>query len=572
MYFLALATDYDGTLAHGGIVAERTRDALRRLKETGRRVVLVTGRELDDLRSVCRDLAIFDRVVAENGAVLYNPADGSERLLAEPPPRIFIERLEERRVEPLSKGRVIVSTWEPEEKAVLDVIRDLGLELQIVFNKGAVMVLPAGINKAVGLLAALEEIGLSAHNVVAVGDAENDHAFMKACGCAAAVANALPMLKEEADLVLDAPHGAGVEELIGRIVAADAELVPARHGIPVGRDREGRVVSLEPQRGSVLIAGTSGVGKSTIATALTERMAESGFEFCVLDPEGDYGDLEHAVSVGDAHVPPQTDEVLQLLEGTRTNVVVNTQCFDMAERPTFFAGLLPQIASLRARTGRPHWLLIDEAHHLLPAHRDDFALVLPENLPAAVLITVHPEAVSPDALETVHKVIAVGNDPAAVVAAVCDAAGARRPTDVPIPAGDEAVVFEIGSDEPARIVRPDVPRQSRRRHTRKYAEGMLGEDRSFYFRGPGDRLNLRAHNLMLFLELARGVDDETWEYHRRAHDYSTWLRDAIKDESLAEEVAAIESDSSIDARQSRDAISLAVRKRYTVPAELGIRV
>ena len=544
---------------------------LGRLKETGRRVVLVTGRELDGLKSVCRDLAIFDRVVAENGAVLYNPADGSERLLAEPPPPIFIERLEERRVEPLTKGRVIVSTWEPEEKAVLEVIRDLGLELQIVFNKGAVMVLPAGINKAVGLLAALDELGLSPHNVAAVGDAENDHAFMKACGLAAAVSNALPMLKEEADLVLGAPHGEGVEELIGRIVDGDAALVPARHAIPVGTDREGRTVSLEPQRGSVLIAGTSGVGKSTIAAALTEKMAEAGFELCVLDPEGDYGDLEHAVGVGDAHFPPQPDEVLELLERSHVNVVVNTQCFDMAERPRYFAELLPQIASLRARTGRPHWILIDEAHHLLPAHRDDFALVLPEHLPAAVLITVHPEAVSADVLETVHTVIAVGSDPAAVVAAVCDAARVRRPIDVPSPADDEAVVFTIGSQAPARIVKPDAPRRVRRRHTRKYAEGMLGEDRSFYFRGPDNRLNLRAHNLMLFVELARGVDDETWEHHRRAHDYSAWLRDAIKDESLADEVAAIESDSSIGPQRSRDAVSLAVRKRYTVSADVGIR-
>src|SRR5690606_38542278 len=160
-------------------------------------------------------------------------------------------------------------------------------------------------------------------------------------------------------------------------------------------------VPVEPQRGSVLIAGTSGVGKSTLATALTEHMAERGFEFCVLDPEGDYDELDHAVTLGDARTARQTDEALKLREHLGTNVVINTQCFAMAERPTFFAGLLPQIVSLRARIGRPHWLLIDEAHHLLPADRDDFSLVLPDRLPAVVLITVHPEAVAPAALETV---------------------------------------------------------------------------------------------------------------------------------------------------------------------------
>ena len=49
----------------------------------------------------------------------------------------------------------------------------------MIFNKGAVMILPSGVNKATGLAAALEELGLSPHNVVGVGDAENDHAFLE---------------------------------------------------------------------------------------------------------------------------------------------------------------------------------------------------------------------------------------------------------------------------------------------------------------------------------------------------------------------------------------------------------
>lgn len=567
MYFLALATDYDGTLAHGGVVDAATEQALHRFKETGRRLILVTGREFEDLKHVCRRLDVFDLVVAENGALLYDPADGSERLLAEPPPPIFVQRLEERRVEPLSKGRVIVATWEPAEQAVLEAIRDLGLELQIIFNKGAVMVLPPGINKATGLTAALEELGLSPHNVVAVGDAENDHAFMSASGCSAAVANALPMLKAHADIVLEGAHGAGVVELIERIVEDDQHLMTSRHSIVAGKDHEGVTVALEPHRGSVLIAGTSGVGKSTLATALTERMAERRFEFCVFDPEGDYHDLEHAVTVGDVVTAPQIEETLKLLEQLGTNVVVNTQYFDMAERPTFFAKLLPQIASLRSRTGRPHWLLIDEAHHLLPAQRGGVDVMLPESLPAVVLITVHPEAVAREALENVHTVLAVGDDPAAVIRAVCRAAALPEPPDVPRPDSDEAVVFEVGSGRPPRLVQLEVPRQARSRHNRKYAEGKLGKDRSFYFRGPQNRLNLRTHNLMLFVELADGVDDETWEYHRRAGDYSTWVRDAIKDESLADEIAAIESDPSVDAKHSREKIAKAVQSRYTVPAE-----
>src|SRR3954447_12769370 len=182
MYFLALATDYDGTIAHRGSVNAATVTALKKCKESGRRLILVTGRELPDLKRVFADVKIFDRVVAENGALIYDPSTEKERVIAAAPPAIFVERLKELKVEPLSVGRSIVATWEPHEATVLKVIRDLGLELQIVFNKGAVMVLPAGMNKAAGFAAALRELELSAHNVVGVGDAENDHSFMRACG------------------------------------------------------------------------------------------------------------------------------------------------------------------------------------------------------------------------------------------------------------------------------------------------------------------------------------------------------------------------------------------------------
>src|SRR5262249_17001068 len=156
-----------------------------------RKLVLVTGRELPDLKRVFPELAIFDRVVAENGALLYRPDTRETTLLGDEAPVELVRRLEKARI-PLSVGRSIVATVEPHEKAVLEAIRDLGLEMQIIFNRGSVMILPAGVNKATGLAAALDELGLSAHNAVGIGDAENDHAFLRLCGVSAAVANALP--------------------------------------------------------------------------------------------------------------------------------------------------------------------------------------------------------------------------------------------------------------------------------------------------------------------------------------------------------------------------------------------
>src|SRR5215472_652058 len=147
MYFLALATDYDGTVAHDGVVAAETLAALTHFRETGRRLLLVTGRDLPDLKRACPELATFDRIVAENGALLYDPATQKERTLAPPPPSALVEHLRARQVTPLSVGRAILATWEPNQTIVLEAIRELALELQIIFNKGAVMVLPSGINK-----------------------------------------------------------------------------------------------------------------------------------------------------------------------------------------------------------------------------------------------------------------------------------------------------------------------------------------------------------------------------------------------------------------------------------------
>ena len=351
MFFLALATDYDGTIAHHSIVTLETVRALQRCKDSGRKLLLVTGRELPDLKRRFPGLEIFDLIVAENGALLYNPATDEERILAAGPPAVFVEELIARKVSPLSVGKSIVATWEPNEQTVLEVIRELGLELQIIFNKGAVMVLPPGMNKAAGLQAALTELEISPHNVVAVGDAENDHSFMQACGCAAAVANALPMVKKGADINLLGDHGEGVIELIDKLSHEDAHMVSrSRHSLRVGIDREGGEVTIDPNAGAVLIAGSSGIGKSTLATALTERMCERSYEFCVFDPEGDYDDLENALVLGDQKSLPNIDEALKLMRKAGGNLVINTQNLAVADRPAFFSELLPRI--LTARTNR----------------------------------------------------------------------------------------------------------------------------------------------------------------------------------------------------------------------------
>jgi hypothetical protein len=216
-----LATDYDGTLAHDGHVSEETLLALRRLRESGRRVILVTGREMPELKSVFPDYGLCDAIVAENGGLIVWPAEEREEVLGEPVPGTFLQEIVRRDVTPFSVGKVVFATWRPHETAVLEIIQQLGIEYHIIFNKRAVMVLPSGINKATGLAHVLKKLKISAQNVAGIGDAENDHAFLDSCAFAVTVDNALPALKERCDLVMSKDHGAGVVELIDRILADD---------------------------------------------------------------------------------------------------------------------------------------------------------------------------------------------------------------------------------------------------------------------------------------------------------------------------------------------------------------
>jgi HAD superfamily hydrolase (TIGR01484 family) len=562
-----VACDYDGTLALHGRVDAPTVAALDRLRLSGRRLMMVTGRQLRDLLEVCDCIDRFEVVVAENGALLYWPARREEKLLTDPAAEALAERLQARHVTPLSVGRGIIATWEPHQGAVLETIREMGLELHVIFNKGAVMVLPSGVNKASGLKAALWEMGVSAHNVVAIGDAENDHALLCAAECGVAVANALPSLKQNVDLVTSGDHGAGVAEVVDRLLENDlADVALHRHRLPLGVQADGADVRLSPYGVNVLVAGSSGSGKSTFATAFLERLYENGYQFAVIDPEGDYERLEAAVVLGDSRRCAGVDEVLTALERPGRSVVVNLLALPLEHRPAFFDALLPQVQRLRAQTGRPHWLMVDETHHLLPTTWDPGGLTLPQEMHGMMFITVHPDHVSQAVLASVDLIVAVGGEAVETLATFARALGHPPPPETPRPEGRGQVLGWRPGEERAFWFTAPRPHWERRRHLRKYAEGDLGPDRSFYFRGADGRLNLRAQNLALFLQIAEGIDDETWLHHLRTGDYAGWFRDKVKDDALAAEAERIARGDGVDARHSRRLIAEAIRQRYTIPA------
>jgi hydroxymethylpyrimidine pyrophosphatase-like HAD family hydrolase len=457
MRYLALCTDYDGTLATDGRVLPETLLALERLIASGRRLVLVTGRELGDLQKVCPRLDLFEYVVAENGALLYQPATRAETALAVRPRDSFIAALRARGVGPISVGRVIVATWTPHETAVLETIRDLGLELQVIFNKGAVMILPAGVNKATGLAHALEKMGLSAHNAVGIGDAENDHALLASCECSAAVANALPTLKSAADIVTSADHGAGVVELIDEMLRDDLvsrEPRLERHHLLLGKDGKGREVRISPYGENLLLVGEPGSGKSRLATGLMEQLAEQGYTFCVIDVEGDYGTIAKAVSLGSRTRPPTEEEIVKLFRGADKSGVINLVGLPIADRVAFFEALAPRLAELRDTSGHPHWVVIDETHHLLPTSPPADASSPFGNGQSVLQVTVRPSLVAPEALRAATLFIAIGGTPQPMLQEFCEAAGlALPPMKAARPDSGEALAWRphVANAQPFRL-------------------------------------------------------------------------------------------------------------------------
>lgn len=569
MRFAAVAVDYDGTLATEGLVQAPTVGALEQLIASGRQCILVTGRMLRELLPLFPQAELCARIVAENGAVLYRPSTREQRLLAPEASTALADALRAKGVMPLDVGDSIIATVRPHEVTVMEAIRDLGLEHQVIFNRESVMILPPGINKASGLKAALEELKLSPHNVVGIGDSENDHALFQASELAVAVNSAVPTLREAADWVTMRPNGAGTAEAMLALVADDMATHAkrlTRHRVTLGSSREGVSLTVSPVEENVLIAGTSGSGKSTLAHGILEQLIDKGYQTCVIDPEGDYQSIEKMIMFGNSQRGPTVAEVLTAMDNPSTQVIVNLVGLPLQDRPSFFFELLPQLQERRDRTGRPHRVLVDETHHLLPTKwRATVASM--RDLKGMLFVTVHPDQLSPHVLDTVDIAVALGERPSSTLQAVSNHKGLSLPpiSNAELKPG-EAVLWRVAAGQSPQPFMMTVSRMERRRHRRKYAEGELPPERSFYFRGPEGKLNLRAQNLIMFRQLADGVDDETWLHHLRNGDYSHWMETAIKDRSLAQVVHEVEDMPDVSAHDSRQRVASAIEERYTLPA------
>lgn len=561
MRYHLLATDYDGTLATDGRVEQETIDALMAYKATHRKLVMVTGRELPDLQQVFPAYKIFDYIIAENGALIHNVETGSEELIGEGPGLEFIEKLHQVGVYPLAVGKVIVATREPNEKKVLDVIKESGIERQVIFNKGAVMILPPGVNKATGLNCLLKNLHFSAHNTISVGDAENDGALLQVAEYSVAVENALPGLKEIADYTTNAAEGRGVSELIGHIL--DQEQLPdglhhKRHCIQLGTKENGEAFNISPWRSGILLSGESGAGKTTFTVSITESLIQKNYQFVLIDPEGDYSALPGAVVIGKEGALPPFSEIFDLVKDPSHNFVISFLSVPLGDRPVFFVRLLTVLLQLRREYGHPHWILFDEAHHLLPSHMDMDSIPPFNNF---ILISTSPHALSKKIIDQVNTMIVLGDKLEYPIEQFCKLKECEPPKNIPPISKGQAVIWEVEKDQDPYSISFNMPKQLLQRHKKKYAAGDMANN-SFIFTGPDNKLSLKATNLIMFVHLAEGIDDDTWLYHLKRRDYWNWFTHTVHDEDLAS--IAEEAEKKIpSAEESKRMILNAINQKYT---------
>lgn len=413
MYLNVIALDLDGTIAEQDTVDEKTWKVLRKARTKGFSIILVTGRQLNVISDIGPFEEVCDAIVAENGAAVFFPKNNTVLLPFGHLAKVVIDELKAAKM-PLERGMAIAATWVPHDKQVLEILSRIGYAATVEYNKGAVMILPPGATKGTGLLTALNELGFSPHNVVAFGDAENDRSFFQQAELAVAVANATPEIKAVADVILDEKDGAGVRSVIQKLMAGEIPPHYTRdhHKIQLGKMKDDTPIEISPVallNGNLCIAGSSGTGKSWLAGFLIERLLHHEYQLCVIDPEGDYRSIKafsHTLLLGGTeNAPPPVNNVITLLEYSNISLILDLSLYTLQEKVDYVAELMAGLCNLRARRGKPHWFLLDEAHYFCPKEGNDLVDLMIKEMKCGGfgMISYRPSQLNPAVLKAINS-------------------------------------------------------------------------------------------------------------------------------------------------------------------------
>jgi hydroxymethylpyrimidine pyrophosphatase-like HAD family hydrolase len=571
MKFGVLALDYDGTIARDGALEPEVKTSILEARARGIVVVLVTFRILSDLRQAAGDLKFVDAVVAENGAVLAFP-NGQSKLIGYPPPQVFLDELRCCGIA-FKTGQCIVEADAASAPQILAVIREFELPLVLLFNRSRLMVLPQAISKGTGLRAALNTLRLSVHNAIAIGDAENDHDLLATCEIAVAVGWGSAALQKEADDILHGDGPRAVAEYIQR-AAKEIRLPHPRIGrrcITLGTVEDGGPLSFDVRGRNILVVGDPQSGKSWVTGLGCEEMILQGYCVCVIDPEGDYGELESlpgVVVMGSDDPPPDIPDVARALRHFDLSVVIDLSREPYEEKINYLRALLPVLASLRRTTGLPHRIVVDEAHYFL--REPNIKQLLDLELGAYAVVTYRPSDLHPDLRRGIEVIVAKRLTSPQEVQTLLTMTGDRNAKSEWTLAlgalGNSEAALLPGSEEAGgRLQRFKLlPRlTSHVRHKTKYFDLQLAGGQEFVFTDNGKAIGPPARSLKQFVLLLASTPVTSLAGHARRGDFSRWIAEVFCDHRLASDVRKIEQRYRLghldDVRQS---LATLIQERY----------
>jgi hypothetical protein len=544
-----IATDFDGTISEEDQLAPEAGRALRRWRESRRVAVLVSGRPFEFLRDLQEREQAFDLIVAENGAVLYNPHTDEMRLPFGQVPGELVDALAQQDI-PLWRGIAIAGTTLPHDDAVWTASRDLGLAVHVETNRNEVMVLPPGVSKGAGVLNLLQREGLSPRSLLAVGDAENDLSLLQAAEIRVTVANAVEAVKAVADHVTPEAGPVGVANFVERyLLDGEPFDFPIRSAHHFSLDAEAKI-SLNAHDlvdREILIAGGSGCSKSCLACRLADGLIGGGYQLLGLDPAGDLSALSrHAtcLSLGREEMPP-ISLVVQLLAETDLTLLLDLSPVPtLEEKVLYVTGLLRHVLEMRSRLGKPHWILIDEAQALLGGPDNPARLPLLQSFESfgVCLVTWQPSRLDRDLLKRMHGFVLTRHRLEREVECLSRLL-ATHGLDVdglPERLGQlgegQALIWGLAPSATAGLAPLRFGGGPRifpgMHHLHRYLQDRVASAKQFYFHDQAGH-SLPAGNLIELVERVRTLDEEVVTYHFQRGDFARWIRDVLHDETLA---------------------------------------
>ncbi len=582
VHLTVFACDFDGTLAEEGQVDDATWDALRAARMAGMMHILVTGRTLDSIIGSGPFRELFEAIVAENGAVVQLTRRNQVTLPFGALDARLLQQWHTMDL-PLEWGLAIAATVKPHDEALLRTLRTSRACATVVYNRNAAMFLPPGATKGSGLLYALEELGYSAHNVLACGDAENDRSLFEVAELGVAVANATPDLRSAADVVLAEPAGAGVRKLLNDLLAGRPPIHRPRpeRALVLGQRASGSPVRLDPYaviESNVGILGGSGSGKSWLAGLVTEELLKQKYQVCIIDPEGDYRALAaspRTLLLGGPETPlPSVASVLNVAEWNNVSLVLDLSMYEFERRHAYLGDFLRALRGLRARRGRPHFFLIDEVQSFCPSEGGELTDLLQEAMQwgGFGLVSYRPSLVARPLLERLDQLLltrlALPEEIETVAPWLHGYKGSDEVLEAlpTLPRGQAYLCSGLrpnGVASRPALVRFQVGGRAipHIRHLHKYLRTPLPEPKRFYFRTrQGEALGTAA-SLWEFRERLAGLPADALRYHMARGDFAAWIEGALHDEELARRVSKI-ADRQLHGDALRQALLETVVERY----------